>query len=225
MKKFLIPALAVFFIIAAFFAGINIFMVLSTRKYVFTDLNSVPQKYTGIVLGARAYKNNVVSHVFRDRIAGGMELLENKTVSKILISGDHGRKNYDEVNAALTYLNTMYDFKEKFSGSDIFLDHAGFSTYETMYRARDVFLVKDAVIVTQPFHIYRSLYIARKLGIDAVGFIPREQTPFRRRLKLSWELRESLARVKAFFSVVFNIKPTYLGEEIPITGDGLKTRD
>jgi SanA protein len=199
---------------------VNVCMIFSTRQFVYTKVEEVPEKYTAIVLGAAVYKNRSVSYVFRDRIEGGMELLKAGKVQKVLISGDHGQKTYDELNAALSYINVMHHFDE----NDIFLDHAGFSTYDTMYRAREVFCVNDCAVVTQKFHIYRSIYIARKLGIDAVGFIPEEKNPFGRRVKLSWEIRESLARVKAFFSVTFRAKPRFLGEKIPITGDGSSTR-
>ncbi|MBQ3670345.1 MAG: YdcF family protein [Treponema sp.] len=206
---------------AALIVAINVYIVLYSRHYIYTEQKSVPKRYTAIVPGARAYPNNVISFVFRDRIAGGMELLTAGTVQKVLVSGDHGRKNYDEVNSALSYIRQMYATDD----SLVFLDHAGFSTYETMYRARDVFCVKEAVIVTQPFHMARSVFIARKLGLDAVGYIPEEKNPFSRRTKQYWQLRESLARVKAFFSVTFHKKPTYLGSEIPISGDGRATRD
>ncbi len=199
----------------------NAYIVLSVCPYIFENLEAVPRRYAAIVMGARAYSDGSVSFVFRDRIAGGVELLEDGTVQKILVSGDHGRKNYDEVNAALSYIKKMHGTDE----SLVFLDHAGFSTYDTMYRARSVFCVDDAVIVTQAFHIYRSVFIARKLGMNAVGFIPEEKNPFRKSLKLHWEARESLARVKDFFSVLFHAKPTFLGEQIPITGDGRETHD
>lgn len=214
----------------AFFSGlacflfvfsVNACMILSTRQFVYTKAEEVPEKYTAIVLGAAVYKNRSVSFVFRDRIEGGMELLKNNKVQKVLISGDHGHKSYDEVNTALSYINVMHHFNE----SDVFLDHAGFSTYDSMYRARDVFCVSDCIVVTQKFHIYRAIYIARKLGLDAIGFIPEEKNPFRKRVKFSWEMRECLARVKAFFSVAFNAKPRLLGQKIPITGDGNSTRD
>ncbi|MBP3710369.1 MAG: YdcF family protein [Treponema sp.] len=204
-----------------FVAGINCYMIASTRNYIYANSALVPKRYAAIVLGAKAYANNAVSFVFRDRIAGGMSLLESGTVQKLLISGDHGQKSYDEVNAALSYINTMYHVDD----SCIFLDHAGFSTYDTMYRARDVFCVREAAVVTQRFHLYRALYIARKLGIDAVGYSAPEQNRFRREIKIQWELREILARVKAFFAVSFCAKPKYLGEQLPITGDGRMTRD
>jgi SanA protein len=93
-----------------------------------------------------------------------------------------------------------------------------------MYRARDVFEVKDLVIVTQEFHINRAVYIARALGLNAVGLALNEERFGARNLRL-WRSREYLARIKAFFAVQFRAKPRYLGEKIPITGDGRASWD
>ena len=80
------------------------------------------------------------------------------------MSGDHGRVSYDEVN-------TMKDYaiNDGIPSDDIFMDHAGFSTYDSMYRAKEIFGVKKIVIVSQKYHLTRALYIAKKLGIEAYG--------------------------------------------------------
>jgi len=103
---------------------------------------------------------------------------------------------------------------------DIFMDHAGFSTYESMYRARDVFQVRSVVIVTQEYHLYRALYVAEQLGLEAQGVAsdPRQYTA-----QFYRDAREILARNKDFLYCVFKPLPTYLGEAIPIWGDGSLT--
>lgn len=214
--KFLVAAVILVILIIA---AINIYVVFSVKDYIYTDTSEVPEKYTVIVPGAAVVGNKSVSFVLRDRIEGAMDLINSGKCKKFLVSGDHGTKEYDEVNASRKYVLTMHNVDE----SIIFMDHAGFSTYETMYRARDVFLVKDCCIVTQKFHVYRAVYIARKLGLDAAGYIAPEINRFGRRVHLSWSIRESMARVKAFFDVLLHVKPTYLGDEIPITGDGHAT--
>jgi len=102
----------------------------------------------------------------------------------------------------------------------IFLDHAGFDTYDTMYRARDIFLVEKAVVVTQEFHLLRALYIGQELGLDVYGVASDPRTYAGADY---YRLREYLARVKAFLDCLLKAKPTYLGETIPITGDGRAT--
>ncbi len=203
-----------------FCLGVNLYIVAYARPYVYKDVNSLPYKYTVILPGARVY-SNTVSHVVADRIEGTLRCIDAGKAERILVSGDHGRKNYDEVNQILAYMKRVYGTADDI----IFLDHAGFSTYETAYRARDVFCVKDAIIVTQKFHTYRAVYIARKLGLDAVALEAPELFPYTGRIRASWAVRETLARVKAFINVARGAKPTYLGEQIPITGDPAASRD
>jgi SanA protein len=105
---------------------------------------------------------------------------------------------------------------------DIFMDHAGFNTWDSMHRARDVFEVKDLIIVTQQFHISRAVCMARSLGLNAVGYAI-NQDRFKGRSLRSWRLREYFARIKAFYSIIFKPKPRYLGDKIPILGDGRAT--
>ena len=225
MRRFIKICAILALLSISFVAFCNLLIIFSTRKYIFTDSKSVQDRYTAICLGARVYKTKTVSHVFRDRIEGAMKLKEEGKAQKILISGDHGRKDYDEVNSALKYIAIMHNFDD----ADIFLDHAGFSTYDTMRRARDVFCVTDCTVVTQRFHIARAVWTARALGLDATGFVPEEILPFERSVKLSWECREILARVKAVCDILLDAlnlrKPKYLGAQIPITGDGRNTRD
>lgn len=105
---------------------------------------------------------------------------------------------------------------------DVFMDHAGFSTYETMYRAKEVFAAKRVIIVTQKYHLYRAVYIAEQLGLEAYGV----DSDLQRYIKQPYyNAREILARDKDFVKVIFKPKPTYLGEVIPISGSGDLTND
>lgn len=198
---------------------INIHIVRSTEKFIYDNIDSIPECYTVIVLGA-GVRNGHPSPIFQERLQTGEALISNGKSHKMLITGDHGHKKYDEVNTALQFL------KKEHSDTDfIFLDHAGFSTYESMYRARDVFQVKDAIVVTQPFHIHRSVYIARQLGLDAVGCQTISSYKFSKASLIKWHLREMLARVKTFILIKTNASPTYLGEPIPITRSGKETQE
>lgn len=217
---FFIFILSLFLAAGFFCVVVNVSMILSSRPYVFSSIKDVPEKYTVIVPGAKVYKTTV-SHVVRDRIEGAINLVHDGKCERYLVSGDHGQKDYDEVNGIKDFMCKNYIVEE----SDIFLDHAGFSTYETMYRARDIFCVKDAVIVTQKCFAPRAVYIARKLGIDAVAYEAPELARYSDRIKISWQVREALARVKAFFDVTFHAKPKYLGDQIPITEDASASWD
>ncbi|MCF0241077.1 MAG: YdcF family protein [Treponema sp.] len=199
---------------------INVYMISFSKPYIYNSISELPEKYVVIIPGAKVYENNV-SFVVRDRIDVGLNVVKEGKADKILVSGDHGRKKYDEVNEMKAFMLKNYSIDKNI----VFLDHAGFSTYETMYRARDVFCVESCVIVTQRFHCARAVYIGRKLGMDVVALEAPAITPYRKHIKINWEVREFLARIKNFFLVIFKAKPTYLGDIIPITGDPKLTWD
>lgn len=133
------------------------------------------------------------------------------------MSGDHGREGYDEVNAM-----KQYAMVAGVPSSDVFMDHAGFSTYESMYRAKEIFQAQKVVIVSQEYHLYRAIYIAQALGLDAYGVAADGED-----YAGQWQrdAREVLARVKDFFTSIWKPEPTYLGEAIPVSGDGDVTND
>ena len=220
IKHFIRFILILFVATGLFCVGVNVGMILSTRSYVYSSTDNIPSKYTVIVPGAKVYRTTV-SDVVRDRIEAAIDLVHEGKCERYLVSGDHGHKDYDEVNGIKDFMCANYSVVE----SDIFLDHAGFSTYETMYRARDVFCVKDAVIVTQKCFAPRAAYLARKLGLDAVVYEAPEKVGYTSRVKMSWQIREALARVKAFLDVTFHTKPKYLGPQIPITGEASDSWD
>lgn len=101
---------------------------------------------------------------------------------------------------------------------DIFCDHAGFSTYDSMYRAADIFKVEKAIVVTQKYHEYRALYIAKKLGIQVCGASSDQEKYLGQTYR---ELREILARNKDFVKANIRAKATYGGDAIPISGSGI----
>ena len=165
-----------------------------------------------LVLGCSVRDDGTPSPMLEDRIIVGDRLYLNGVSEKILMSGDHGRDDYDEVN-------TMKDYavREGIDPENVFCDHAGFNTYASMYRARDVFQVRRAVIVTQRYHLYRALYIARKLGLEAYG-VPADERTYRGQDVR--DLREIAARCKDFAYCIFKPEPEYLGDPVPIQGSG-----
>ena len=219
-KRFFIIAASIFLVGILFAAGINLYIINYAKPYIYSNITSLPESYTVIIPGAKVYANNI-SDVVRDRIEAGVDCVNHSKAQRILISGDHGRTDYDEVNQMRLYMQRIYNVQPDI----IFMDHAGFSTYETMYRARDIFCVDDAVVVTQKFHLARSVYIGRKLGLDIVGYEAPELTGYSKQTHTNWDTRETLARIKAFFMVQLNSKPTYLGEKIPITGNAKDSWD
>lgn len=170
-----------------------------------------------LVLGCGVREDGTPSLMLRDRLETGIALYEGKAAPKLLMSGDHGRKEYDEVN-----LMKAYAMERNIPSADIFMDHAGFSTYDSLYRARDIFCVEKVIIVTQSYHLPRALYVAERLGLEAWGVPALEVEYYGQSYR---ELREMLARAKDFYTAWLQPQPKYLGEKIPISGNGDLTND
>lgn len=200
---------------------INFYVLEKSDKYIYSDLSKLPKKKAVLILGAQVHGDKL-SLVLRDRVISGSKIYLSGRVDKILLSGDHGQKKYDEVNGMRKYIISNYG--KNISEENIFMDHAGFDTYDSVYRAKEIFGVDSVIIVTQKFHINRAVFLARSVGIDAVGFAVDEEK-YILPLKIQWNIRESLSRIKAFVDIKLHMKPKYLGEKIPISGDGRKSWD
>lgn len=170
-----------------------------------------------IVLGCLVKADGTPSDMLADRISVGVTLYENGTSPKLLMSGDHGQKEYDEVN---TMKACAID--AGIPSEDIFMDHAGFSTYESIYRVKEIFGADKIVIVTQGYHLYRALYVARALGIEAYG-VSADLRSYAGQTKR--DVREVLARIKDMAYSIIKPKPTYLGDPISLEGSGDVTND
>ena len=170
-----------------------------------------------LVLGCQVKSDGVPSDMLHDRLRRGVELYNMGAAPKLLMSGDHGRTEYNEVGAM-----KHFALEAGIASEDIFMDHAGFSTYESVCRAKEIFQVKKVIIVTQKYHLYRAVYIAQALGLDAYGVASdyRSYTG-----QAGYDLREALARVKDFGTAIFKPAPTYGGKVIPISGNGDLTND
>ena len=170
-----------------------------------------------LVLGCHVRENGVPSDMLNDRLQRGVELYHLGAAPKLLMSGDHGRTNYDEVAAM-----KQFAVDNGIDSENVFMDHAGFSTYESIYRAKEIFQADKIIIVTQTYHLYRAMYIAEQFGIEVYGV----HADYRNYSgQQAMDFREVLARVKDFGMCIFKPEPTYLGDAIPISGDGNLTND
>jgi SanA protein len=196
---------------------INEYVLCTGQSYI-RQIDELPQAEAMIVLGASVYSNGKVSDILRDRLDTAYNLYASGKAKRIIVSGDHASDEYDEVNAMKNYL-----MKKGVPDAHIFMDHAGFNTYDSMYRAKAVFQAKDLIIVTQDYHLKRAIYVARAMGLEALGAASDKQA-YRDIRK--YEAREVLARVKDYFNVhLIKPKPAQLGEPIPLSTDGRLTND
>ena len=218
MKKVFKYIIIVIIVIVIIMLGINLYVRISTKNQIIkeneyaklSDIDCI------IILGAGIWENKP-SPMLEDRLLEGINLYQNDVSNKIIMSGDHGRKEYDEVN-----IMKNYAIKKGIASENIFMDHAGFSTYESIYRAKNIFKAKKVVIVTQKYHLYRALYIANQLGIEACGV----GADLRQYVGATYrKVREILARDKDFVKCIFKPEPTYLGDTISVSGNGDITND
>ena len=205
--------------IAVFTAGINIRICTFADSRILTEEEAATLSEVDciLVLGCGVRPDGTPSAMLADRLQRGVSLYQNGVSPKILMSGDHGRDDYDEVNTMKNYA-----LEKGVPTEDVFMDHAGFSTYESMYRAKEIFKAEKIVIVTQQYHLYRAVYIAEQLGLEAYGVSCNYHDYSGQFMR---DVREVLARVKDFGMCITKPEPTVLGEVIPVQGDGTLTND
>lgn len=203
---------------SVFGVGANGYVVAKTKNDLFSKIENVPSRKVAIVLGAKVYQDGAPSVVLRDRLLAAKELYDARKVQQIIVSGDHKAKEYDEPKAMYRFL-----VAQGIPPKDIFLDHAGLRTFDTMARAAAVFGVASAVICTQKFHLNRSVFLAQHHGIDAVGFMADRRTYRHHGVNLA---REFVARSAAVLdTTILQTQPRHMGSPISMNADGRITHD
>lgn len=202
--------------VKAVFGTILVLIILTVGVFVATNLIEIKtgeakivsantaQKQDAdciLVLGASVYEDGTPSTILRDRLDVAITLYQSNVAPKIIMSGDNGTESYNEVLAMKSYA-----IEQGIPSEDIFCDHAGFSTYESMYRAQKVFGVNRMVVVTQTYHLYRALYTGNSLGMDVVG-VASDLRNYQN--QTIYDMRELLARTKDFFKTTLRIPATY----------------
>jgi len=219
MKRFFIYFAVLMLLAGLIVLGLDRYVVLSVRSRVVKP-EDAGEADCILVLGCGLKDGKPGQHLSR-RLDTAIALYKSGAAPKILMSGDHGREDYDEVNAM-----KRYAVERGVPADAILMDHAGFSTYESMVRARTVFGCESMIIVTQEFHIYRAVYDAQKQGIRAVGVCAEDcRELYSRRYNLYLDTREMLARCKDVFWCLFRVDVPTDGRTVQITGSGAQTDD
>ncbi len=218
LKRLLVRLIRLSLVALVIILAINGYVVFKYRERIITVEEAKSKDVDCIlVLGAAVWGGTRPSPMLQDRLDKGIELYNQGASPRMLMSGDHGGQYYDEVNVMKNYA-----MDAGIEDSHIFMDHAGFSTYESMIRAKEVFEVDSVIIVTQGYHLSRALYVANELGLEAYGVA---SDPRKYNGQFYRDLREMAARVKDFGTALLKPQPTYLGEVIPISGSGEATND
>ncbi len=183
------------------------YISLVTQKLRHHSTEKIETTRVGIVFGAGVYADGTPTPMLADRLDQGIALYHEGKIKKLLMSGDNGSADYDEVTTMKRYATDR-----GVPPQDITLDYAGFSTYETCYRAQVIFGVKEAVLLSQSFHLPRAVYTCRQLGIDAQG-LGTDDLKYNRSELNYYQFRESIAIIKALWQLhIAHPKPKFLGD-------------
>ncbi|UTN04720.1 YdcF family protein [Flavobacterium bizetiae] len=188
---------------------INYYVKSSTKKNIYYSIKRFPKNDVGIIFGA-GINGDQPSKYLKDRLDAGILLYKANRINKILLSGDNGRDEYDELTVMKNYC-----FNHGVDTTKIFIDYAGFDTYSTMYRAKHIFNIKRATLISQEYHLNRAIYIGQKLGIKSVGYSANNGEYLGYKYVT---FREYGSICKSFFDVLRNREPRFLGTPIDING-------
>lgn len=179
------------------------------RGKLYSSTTSVPFNKVGLLLGTSKYVNDrYINPYYQYRIDAAVELYKRGKIKYVIVSGDNSRRNYNEPELMKSDLvNAGVD------SAHIYLDYAGFRTFDSVVRLKEIFGQHSVTIISQPFHNERAIYIASKEGIAAVGFNARDVST---NIGMKVQLREKLARVKVFIDFLLGKQPKYLGEKVHI---------
>jgi SanA protein len=181
----------------------------ASRGKLYSDINLVPHNHVGLLLGTSKFlADSSENPYYRYRINAAVLLLKAGKIDYVVVSGDNSRVDYNEPVMMRTDL-----MAQGIDSCRIYLDYAGFRTFDSMIRLREIFSQDSATIISQEFHNQRALFIAMKEGIRAIGFNARD-LPSAAGIRTN--VREKLARVKLFIDYIFNTKPRFLGPKVII---------
>ncbi len=184
-------------------------VIKASENYITNDMGKVEANNVGLLLGtSKKVKSGRDNQYFFNRIDATVDLYKNGKIKNVIISGDHGRKDYNEPEDMKGEL-----IKGGIPDSVIYLDYAGFRTLDAVIRAKEIFGQNSFLVISQKFHNERAVFIARKFGINAFGYNAKEVGKL---YGFRTKLREFFARDKVFFDLIFGVKAKFLGEKIMI---------
>lgn len=210
MKKYFKIALYLAIIGLIAVGSVNYYVKSLTKTKIYYSAKKFPKNDVGIIFGA-GINGNQPSKYLKDRLDAGIMLWKAKRINKILLSGDNGRDEYDELTVMKNYC-----YNHGVDTTKIFIDYAGFDTYSTMYRAKHIFKIKRATLISQKYHLNRAIYIGQKLGIKCVGYSANKGEYLGYKYVC---FREYGSIFKSFFDVLRNREPRFLGTQIDINGE------
>ena len=208
-KWIIISLLSIIIFVVSIVYYCNITIENASRGKLYDDVNKIPYNDVAILLGTSKYlSHNILNPYYSYRITAAVSLLKAHKVKYIIISGDNSTVSYNEPYKMRTDL-----MKQGIDSSVIYLDFAGFRTFDSMIRLKEIFGQDSVTVISQQFHNQRALYIAKRENIYAIGFNAKDVSSS---LGLKVQIREKLARVKVFIDYLISTKPHFLGKKIPL---------
>jgi SanA protein len=209
-KKKLVVALIIFIGTCIFSYTCNKWIITSTESQIYSDINKIPFRKTGLVLGAsRKTTRGTDNLYFKYRIQAAYDLFTNHKIKYLILSGDNHTKGYDEPTDMRDAL-----IEKGIPDTCLFLDYAGFRTFDSMVRSKEVFCEDSITVISQEFHNQRAIFIANKNKINAIGFNAKEVN---NNYSFKTRAREILAKVKCVLDIyILYTTPKFLGEKIKI---------
>lgn len=209
MKKYFKIFLCLAIIGLVVIVSVNYYVKSSTKKHIYYSIKKFQKNDVGIIFGA-GINGDQPSKYLKDRLDAGISLYKANRINKILLSGDNGSDEHDELTVMKNYC-----FNHGVDTTKIFIDYAGFDTYSTMYRAKHIFNIKRATLISQEYHLNRAIYIGQKLGIRSVGYSANNGEYLGYKYVT---FREYGSIFKSFLDVLRNREPRFLGNPIDING-------
>ena len=180
-----------------------------TTDKIYTETDLIPENNVGLLLGTSKFlRNGSLNQYFENRISATVQLYKSGKIKNIVISGDNSKKDYNEPEDMKNEL-----IKHGIPENRIYLDFAGFRTYDSVFRMKEIFGQDKFTIISQEFHNRRAVYIANSLKLNAIGFNAKDVNAHN---GFKTKIREKFARVKVFIDLIFDMKPKFLGEKIEI---------
>jgi SanA protein len=209
LRKMVLFLLLFITVVTLFSVYANYKIEKSTQSFVTDKIEKLPNTKVAVVLGTSPnLKNGFQNYYFTYRIQAATELYKSGKVSHFILSGDHGKKNYNEPEAMKLAL-----VKNGIPANVIYLDYAGFRTLDSMIRAKEIFGQSKFIVVSQKFHNQRAVYIAKQNDIEVFGYNAKDVN---KQMGFKTNVREYFARTKVFIDNWFSVKPKFLGEKIEI---------
>lgn len=187
----------------------NAVIMSSAKGKLYSEISQLPYRKVGLLLGTGKFlADGRINLYYQYRIEAAAELIKKSKIKYLVISGDNSRKDYNEPQMMKEDL-----VKAGVDSSRIYLDYAGFRTFDSMVRLKDIFGQDEVTVISQKFHNERAIYLASKTGVSAIGFNAKDVSN-----SAGWKVRarEKLARVKVFLDLLFRKKPKFLGEKVEL---------